>query len=166
MQFKSAEDASGALSPTNPLSAEQTDRLYNDPYYGLNNPDNYYHWTGFLVDTKPTEYYAWRWECKTYFGLSFDQLNEIETNFRTYYNDQLTITTDLLPSPDEYRNEQGIAYWQWADAVMTDLHNDPRVESVTKIVNTVTGYPEISFFISDLLLNSAIMTNQANIDAM
>ena len=49
---------------------------------------------------------------------------------------------------------------------MTDLHNDPRVDSVTKIVNTVTGYPEISFFISDLLLNSAIMTNQANIDAM
>lgn len=87
MQFKNAEDASTALSPTNPLSAEQTDRLYNDPYYGLSNPDNYYHWAAFLVDTKPTEYYAWRWECKTYFGLSFDQLNEMETNFRIYYDD-------------------------------------------------------------------------------
>ena len=48
---------------------------------------------------------------------------------------------------------------------MTDKHNIPRVDSVTKIVNTVTGYPEISFFISDVLLNSQNMTT-ANIEAM
>ena len=49
---------------------------------------------------------------------------------------------------------------------MTENHNVPRVESATKIVNTVTGYPEISYFISELLLNSDNMSNPENIVAM
>ena len=75
----------------------------------------------------------------------------MQTNYRTFYTDSLDISFDLLPTPEEYRDQQGIAYWQWADAVMTSKHNSPREPSVTKIVNTVTGYPEISFFISDVL---------------
>ena len=89
----------------------------------------------------------------------------MQTNYRTFYTDSLAISFALLPTPEEYRNQQGIAYWQWAGAVMTSKHNNPRVPSVTKIVNTVTGYPEISFFVSDVLQNSQNMT-AANIQAM
>ena len=49
---------------------------------------------------------------------------------------------------------------------MTENHNDPRAESATKIVNTVTGYPEISYFISELLTNSDNMSNPENVVAM
>ena len=90
----------------------------------------------------------------------------METNYRLLYKDQIDFIFTLLPSPEKYRNAQGIAYWQWADAVMTLNHNDPREDSATKVVNTVTGYPEISYFISELLLNSDNMSNQENIVAM
>ena len=50
---------------------------------------------------------------------------------------------------------------------MTDKRSFPEEPSVTKIVNTVTGYPEISYFISDYLLNTATSgVTQANIDQM
>ena len=104
MPFKDAESASQALCPTNKLSQEQADRIYNDPYYGLYDANNYYRWNGFLEDTIATENAAWRWECKTYFGLTFDQLDEMQANYRVYYNDQLDTATLLLPTPEEYRN--------------------------------------------------------------
>ena len=50
---------------------------------------------------------------------------------------------------------------------MTSKRSFPYEPSVTKIVNTVTGYPEISYFISDFLLNSAVSkVSAANVAAM
>ena len=43
----------------------------------------------------------------------------------------------------------------------------PHEPSVTKIVNTVTGYPEISYFISDFLLKTEVSgVSAANVAAM
>ena len=48
---------------------------------------------------------------------------------------------------------------------MTNERSIPYAISVSKIVNTVTGYPEISYFISNFLLDNAVScVSQANID--
>ena len=83
------------------------------------------------------------------------------------YSDSLATVYSSIPSPQEYLNVVGVAYWQWADAYMTSKRSFPYEPSVTKIVNTVTGYPEISYFISDFLLNSAVSkVSAANVAAM
>ena len=58
------------LCPSRPFSDAKAERIYNDPYYGLYNPDNYYHWNGFLYTTTETERIAWKWEMKTYFDIT------------------------------------------------------------------------------------------------
>lgn len=64
-------------------------------------------------------------------------------------------------------NIVGVAYWQWADGYMTDKRSFPEYPSVTQVVNTVTGYPEISYFISDFLLNPSVSgVSDDNVNAM
>jgi len=91
----------------------------------------------------------------------------METNWNTFYTNHLNEVYASVPVPDDYMNIVGVAYWQWADGYMTDKRSFPEEPSVTKVVNTVTGYPEISYFISDCLLsfdNCAV--SQDNINAM
>ena len=91
----------------------------------------------------------------------------METNWNTMYTDSVATVYSSIPSPNEYLNVVGVAYWQWADAYMTNKRSFPYEPSVTKVVNTVTGYPEISYFISDFLLNSAVSgVSAANVAAM
>ena len=140
------------LCPQHPFSPAKAEIMYNDPYYGLFDANNYYHWNAFLYTTTETERVAWKWEMKTYFDITLAQVAEIEANWNSMYTDALTTVYDSIPSPDEYLNIVGVSYWQWADAYMTNRRVIPHEPSVTKIVNTVTGYPEISYFISDFLL--------------
>ena len=166
-QFSTFEKMNGVLCPKHPFTDAKAERIFNDPYYGLNNPDNYYHWNAFLYTTTDTERIAWKWEMKTYFDMTLQQVAEIEENWNTMYADALTTVYESIPSPDEYLNEVGVAYWQWADGYMTNRRSLPYEPSVTKIVNTVTGYPEISYFISDYLLQTSVSGVSAkNIEAM
>lgn len=107
------------LLPNAPLSDAKAQVLYNDPYYGLGDPDNYYHWNSFLSTTAPQEKIAWRWEVKTYFDLTQAQVDEIETNWNTFYSDKYDLVVDSVPSPAAYLSETGVAYWQWAEGYMT-----------------------------------------------
>ena len=45
---------------------------------------------------------------------------------------------------------EGSAYWQWAAQLVSTQRIDPKDESKSMIdvTNTLTGYPEISYFIS------------------
>ena len=47
------------------------DAMFYDPFYGLSNQDNYFHWNAFLETADPLALLAWQWEVKTYFGLTF-----------------------------------------------------------------------------------------------
>ena len=44
--------------------------LYTDPYYGLDNADNYMHWQALYSGADPNEQLAFKAELRTYFGLS------------------------------------------------------------------------------------------------
>ena len=56
-------------------------------------------------------------------------------------------------------NMVGVAYWQWADGYMTNERSQPYEPSVTKVVNTVTGYPEISYFLSAYFMDNISSAN-------
>ena len=58
------------LLPDHPLTTAKQDIMYNDPYYGLADYNNYYHWNALLESTVATERIAWKWELKTYFDLT------------------------------------------------------------------------------------------------
>ena len=87
-EFKTWEHMNAVLLPNAPLSDAKAQVLYDDPYYGLGDPNNYYHWNSFLSTTAPQEKIAWRWEVKTYFDLTQAQVDEIETNWNTFYSDK------------------------------------------------------------------------------
>lgn len=71
----------------------------------------------------------------------------MEENWNNYYNNIEKIVFLLTPvKPGFYDDPRGVAYWQWADARMT--MNDG-YSSVTEASNTVTGFPEISYFHSE-----------------
>ena len=42
------------------------------------------------------------WELRSYFGLTFAQLTEMQTNWNTFYNDELQVVLDLIPSESPY----------------------------------------------------------------
>ena len=65
--------------------------MFNDPYYGLRNSDNYFHWNALLETADPLESVAWYWELNTYFGLSILQIEELTENFRDSYADAMSI---------------------------------------------------------------------------
>ena len=166
-EFVDADHMNAVFLPVHELSAAKAERVYNDPYYGLADYNNYYHWNGFLSTTSSLEKAAWRWEAKTYFDLTFDQVDEMEANWNTFYNDKYTEVTASIPSPAEYLTSTGVAYWQWAHGYMTNERSVPAEPSVAMVVNTVTGYPEISYFISDYLLMTSVSgVTAANVAAM
>jgi hypothetical protein len=88
---------------------------------------------------------AWEWELRTYFNLSFNQVQEMKTNWIDYYDAGVTEVLNLIPSVNPYRDQTGVAYWQWADSYMTQ-HTIPYGPSVLNSTDTVTGYVEYSFW--------------------
>ena len=65
------------------------DALWYDEFYGLKESVNYYHWNNLLYTTdelKTRKKLFWFWELKTYFGLSFDQIYEMEGNWNDYFS--------------------------------------------------------------------------------
>ena len=45
---------------------------------------------------------AWLWELRTYFGLSYAQVMEMQVNWNLFYNDKAPIVIESLPSVDPY----------------------------------------------------------------
>ena len=63
---------------------------------------------------------VWIWELRTYFQLSFDQVQEMQTNWNLFYNDDASVVLYSVPTTEPYINQTGIAYWQWAASYMTE----------------------------------------------
>ena len=74
------------LLKRNTVSREVEEAIYNDPFYGLNNLENYFHWNAFLSTANPLANLAWSWEVRTYFGLTIEQVAEMEVNWRELYH--------------------------------------------------------------------------------
>lgn len=149
-QFKSQARINQLFLSGNHCTAEQEQVLYEDPWYGLNDYAHYDHWQNLITtedeDAKKLQM-AFVWELRSYFGLSFSQVKEMQTNWNNFYNDEIQVVLNSIPSTEPYISEQGVAYWQWADSYMTRFKQAESQPSVANATNTVTGYVEFWYWL-------------------
>lgn len=120
--------------------------MFNDPYYGLNTIKNFAKWDPLVTGSDPLANRLFKNELKTYFGLTQAQVLRIEVNWNTLYSrDASFFRLFAVPASTIYPDQQMVAYWQWANATLTHAATPP-TDSVIYASDTVTGYPEISFF--------------------
>jgi hypothetical protein len=88
---------------------------------------------------------AFQAELRTYFGLSSSQVQEMTDNWNKLYSNNLYYFNENLPSPAEYQNTFGAAYWQWATGQITQ--NLAAKISIADIgVYEFAGYYEMYYF--------------------
>lgn len=76
-KFSAEKKINDLLVHDYPVTDEQEAALYDDPYYGLSDYNNYVHWQNLMTTTDPIKLQmqvVWYWELRTYFGLSFNQV--------------------------------------------------------------------------------------------
>ena len=47
---------------------------------------------------------AWLWEMRSYFGLTFDQVDEFQQNWNSHLNDWMETIIDSIPAEEPYIN--------------------------------------------------------------
>jgi len=91
-KFKNEKKINNNFVHDYPVTDSQEEILFTDPYYGLGvldkdgneNSLTYSHWDNLLETTDPVKKQAqlvWEWEMRTYFGLSFEQVQEMKTSW-------------------------------------------------------------------------------------
>ena len=99
-EFKSSSKINSEFVVNNPISdVNVVNAIYTDPFYGLNNENNYLQWNVLMADADPLERAAFKAELRTYFGLNQAQVEEMETNWNAYYQNNAAIINALAPSP-------------------------------------------------------------------
>lgn len=160
-EFKTESKINSEFVRLNPIKdALIVTALYTDPWYGLNNDANYLQWNVLMASADPLDRLAFKAELRTYFSLSQAQVNEMEVNWNAYYKNNAAIINVLAPAGPGYENIGGIAYWQWCSGFFT-LDDSPSEPSVVFSANTVTGYPEISYFKNSYLKDQVSAENWA-----
>lgn len=89
-EFKTINKINSEFVVNNPISDPNVvNALYYDPWYGLNDPNNYAHWNALMNDDNSTTAInlriAWKAELRTYFGLNVNQVDEMEQNWNIFY---------------------------------------------------------------------------------
>ena len=54
-EFKKVEKINQVFVPENPVTPDQANALFTDPYYGLQNYNNYGHWQQLIYTDDPLE---------------------------------------------------------------------------------------------------------------
>jgi hypothetical protein len=146
--FTTPADINTYLLPQNPVTdLSVLDALFNDPFYGLSNPQNYAHWQAFMLESQEPEIknkrIAWGTELCFYFGLTKAQVESMYTNWRTVYTASYNTVRATIPSLSTYQNSVGYGYWQWADSWVTEPDN---ISVAGLGTNTIQGYYEMSYW--------------------
>lgn len=154
----------------NTISPDGTtlDFMFTDTYYGLSNPNNYFRWNELRVvgSSNTTEYRmqnAWMAELSTVYGLTWQQLKVVKSNWQSLYRTTSDnfFATELTPVNATYQNEFGAAYWQWANGYISQTY-DSKASMGEVYQGWYAGYYEISYFKS-MYFNT--VASQGNIDA-
>ena len=111
--LKSERDINRYFIPDNRAHHETVKALWHDENYGLKTEAlNYGYWSVLRSADEPVlrkKNLFWKWELKTYFGLSFDQIQEMERNWNTFYEAAEAKIFKKIPSGEQ--NVTNYAYW-------------------------------------------------------
>lgn len=130
----SADSINTVLLPFNQITNQAVlNALYDDPWYGLNNWQNYPRWQvlapGNSNLTAVNEKLAWQGELRQAFGLDSAQVQALTTNWNNLWTNTKVAFNANIPSSDLYLNTFGVAYWQWATGMYTEMSD--QVSSIT-----------------------------------
>lgn len=156
MQLTYFADSTGInayLLPSNPISDQAIiDAMYNDPFYGLSNYENYAHWQSFgLAGTEDevlNKKLAWAVEVQFYFGLSRAQVAELALNWNSLFTNTKSSQNASIPSTSTYQNANGFQYWQWASAWASNQYGWG-FSIADADFNVIQGFYEISYWKSN-----------------
>lgn len=130
--------------------------MFTDKVYGLNNATSYSRWSALNPHNEGTPaQLVWDMELRSYFGLNRAQLKSLKESWRQYYSLKETLVFNNVPgNRDDF---QTVGFWQWSQAYVTNEMAAPadRKPSVTQLVDTVSGFPEISYWRDEYLQKSA-----------
>lgn len=150
--FPSSAGINTYLLASSQATQAQIDAMYNDYYYGLNNPENYWKWNQLAV-TGSNNVTAWNLrlgfqsELKTVFNLNYNQIQSLTNSWNNLFSQSSFQFFAAQPTTNTYKNPIGAAYWQWANSYTTSNLITPSNPSMaTYYSNLYTWYPEISYW--------------------
>ena len=119
-QIKGPESINQVLLVSEPVDKKTSQMMYSDKFYGLNkaNPTLAFYWQPFLNEddndgnVSAAERLVWQWELRTYFGLSYTQINELEENLQKLYREALEEIETKFKGQD-------LTFAQWATGSVT-----------------------------------------------
>lgn len=82
------------------MTSKVARQIYLDVYYGLGNETNFVLWNALHTSGDPLERVAWKWELRTYFGLTYAQVAELEQNWNILYQQSCDVIIASLPVKD------------------------------------------------------------------
>lgn len=84
------------------LTDATANAIYVDPYYGLNNVNNYAKWDALLDNADELVRRLFKNELRTYFGLSQAQVDQAELNWNTLWQSSFGSFTYLMLPAGHY----------------------------------------------------------------
>lgn len=110
--YKDADAINRLLLAGDASTMPQATAIFEDPYYGLNDFNNYKKWGSLLAGPWPTLEAAWKWELQTYFGLSDAQISTVQTNFINQFETTKPELLNALPVQNDFTTTvESVAYW-------------------------------------------------------
>lgn len=164
--FATAADIGTNLMPSSTPSQAVLDVMFSDPYYGLQDPNNYARWNVLQVVAKTNttafnKKIAFQAELRSAFGLTYTQVNQLTNNWNNLYSSTAALLYPMQPVNSTFTNIFGVMYWQWANAYVTE--NQLSAPSIAFLgSDLVVGYYEMSYFKSAYFNTVA---SQANVEA-
>lgn len=141
--FNSAANIKANLFGGDNIDNPTLQAIYDDPFYGLSNLDNYAKWQA-LMSTSRTERRQFQTELMSFYGLSRDQVREAAYRWAHFFNSTQSLVKIFCPTQDCTTEE--VAYWQWALSSFTTMAVSQTTYSVSQMDPTTLGYPEIYAF--------------------
>ena len=118
-ELKDETGLNSYLFTSTPLTAAVQTAIFQDQIYGFYNLDNFAKWNPINPGADPQKKRLFELELQTYFGLSPQQITELEKNWESLYlsNEQEFFAT--LVGNESFSAYQRVGYWQWADSFVT-----------------------------------------------
>jgi hypothetical protein len=79
------------------LTPEQADAIWNDPDYGLKDPNNFIRWDPLIYGRDPVLLVSLNNELKMRFNLSRELINKCQVNWNSQFKESLEFITDVIP---------------------------------------------------------------------
>jgi len=105
------------------VDLEHIEKIWNDPHYGLRDPENVEQWGEALCSQDKDIMHTFQNEIMTYFQIRHkDQMHDLTQNFCSIVEGTKNFVISACPKARGERCDvSDFSYWQWASSYFTQL---------------------------------------------